>query len=64
MTPNGEDLRQLTDLVESGRVTPVIDRTYSLTEVPFAVRYVEEGHARGKVVVTVAPDDQPDHGDP
>jgi NADPH:quinone reductase-like Zn-dependent oxidoreductase len=64
MTPNGEDLQQLTDLVESGRVTPVIDRTYSLTEVPFAVRYVEEGHARGKVVVTVAPDDQPDHDDP
>ena len=42
-----------TILVEAGEVTPVVDRTYSLSEVPEALRYLETGHARGKVVVTV-----------
>jgi NADPH:quinone reductase-like Zn-dependent oxidoreductase len=41
------------DLIEAGKVTPVIDRRYKLSEVPEAVRYLEEGHARGKVVVTL-----------
>jgi NADPH:quinone reductase-like Zn-dependent oxidoreductase len=50
---SGEDLRVLAGLVEAGTVTPVIDRTYPLIEVPEAIRYLEEGHARGKVVVTV-----------
>jgi len=36
-------------------VTPVIDRTYTFAEIPDAVRYVEQGHARGKVVITVSP---------
>ena len=49
----GEDLVVLKDLIEAGKVTPVIDRTYPLSEVPEAIRYVEEGHARGKVVITV-----------
>jgi NADPH:quinone reductase-like Zn-dependent oxidoreductase len=49
-----ENLNALTELIESGRVKPVIDRTFGLTEVPEAARYVEEGHARGKVVITVA----------
>ena len=40
-------------LIESGKVTPVIDRTYSLDDVPEAVRYLERGHARGKVVITI-----------
>jgi len=40
-------------LIEAGKVTPVIDRTYSLSEVPEAMRYVEAGHARGKVVITM-----------
>jgi NADPH:quinone reductase-like Zn-dependent oxidoreductase len=40
-------------LLEAGEVTPVIDRTYPLAEVPEAMRYLEEGHARGKVVITV-----------
>jgi NADPH:quinone reductase-like Zn-dependent oxidoreductase len=51
--PNKEDLRFLKQLIEAGKVTPVIDRTYSLSEVPEAIRYLEEGHARGKVVITV-----------
>jgi NADPH:quinone reductase-like Zn-dependent oxidoreductase len=48
-----EDLQALTDLIEAGKVTPVIDRTYPLIESPDAIRYLEEGHPRGKVVVTV-----------
>ena len=50
---NNEDLVALKELVEAGQVTPVIDRTYSLNETPEAVGYVEEGHARGKVVITL-----------
>jgi NADPH:quinone reductase-like Zn-dependent oxidoreductase len=50
---NHEDLLVLTQLIESGKVTPVIDRTYPLTEAPRAIRYVEQGHARGKIVITV-----------
>jgi NADPH:quinone reductase-like Zn-dependent oxidoreductase len=50
---NHEDLLVLTELIEAGTVTPVIDRTYPLNEAPKAIRYVEEGHARGKVVMTV-----------
>jgi len=52
-TPNHEDLLVLKELVESGKVAPVIDRTYPLAEVPEAIRYLEEGHARGKVVISV-----------
>jgi NADPH:quinone reductase-like Zn-dependent oxidoreductase len=48
-----EDLRVLVELTESGRLTPVIDRTYPLTEAAEAIRYLEAGHARGKVVVSV-----------
>jgi NADPH:quinone reductase-like Zn-dependent oxidoreductase len=50
---NHEDLLVLTELIEAGKVTPAIDRTYPLAEAPKAVRYVEEGHARGKVVITI-----------
>jgi NADPH:quinone reductase-like Zn-dependent oxidoreductase len=50
---NHEDLIVLKELIESGKVTPVIDRTYPLSEVPQAIRYLEQGHARGKVVITV-----------
>jgi NADPH:quinone reductase-like Zn-dependent oxidoreductase len=52
-TMNAKDLGVLRDLVESGKVTPVIDRRYRLSEVPEAIRYLEGGHARGKVVVTL-----------
>jgi NADPH:quinone reductase-like Zn-dependent oxidoreductase len=51
--PNKKDLQFLKQLVESGKVTPVIDRTYPLSEVPEAIRYLEEGHTQGKVVITV-----------
>ena len=50
---NHEDMSVLAELVESGRLTPVIDRTYPLAEVPEAMRYLKEGHVRGKVVITV-----------
>jgi len=53
VTPSTEDLESLRELIEAGKVTPVIDRTYPLSEVPEAIRYLEEGHARGKVVITV-----------
>ena len=52
-SPSKEDLVTMKELAETRKVTPVIDRTYPLNEVPEAVRYLEEGHARGKVVVIV-----------
>ncbi len=51
--PNKEDLQFLRQLIEAGELMPVIDRTYSLSETPEAIRYLESGHARGKVVITV-----------
>lgn len=50
--PNGKDLGILAGLLESGAVKPVIDRQYRFEEVPDAIRYLEEGHAQGKVVIT------------
>lgn len=49
---NKEDLVFLKELIEAKKVTPVIDRRYTLSEVPEAIRYLGEGHARGKVVIT------------
>ena len=49
-----EDLIIMQELLAAGKVTPVIDRCYPLSEVPDAIRYLEEGHAQGKVVITVA----------
>jgi NADPH:quinone reductase-like Zn-dependent oxidoreductase len=54
--PNKRDLLFIKELLEAGKVIPVIDRRYALSEVPAAIRYLEEGHARGKVVITVASD--------
>jgi NADPH:quinone reductase-like Zn-dependent oxidoreductase len=48
-----ERLDLLVELIEAGKVTPVIDRTYSLSEVAEAIRYLETKHARGKVIITV-----------
>jgi len=48
-----EDLEVLSRLVEDGHVTPVIDRHYELADVAEAIRYLEKGHASGKVVITV-----------
>src|SRR5438132_3939984 len=50
---NQKDLTVLADMMQSGKVKPVIDRTYKLSEVPQAIRYLEEGHARGKVIISV-----------
>lgn len=52
-----EDLAILRDFMEAGKVTPVIDRRYDLSEVPQAIHYLEQGHARGKVVITVQQDE-------
>src|SRR5438874_6538102 len=52
-TLNKEDLTVLSDLMQTGKVTPVIDRTYKLSETAEAMRYFEQGHARGKVVIAV-----------
>jgi NADPH:quinone reductase-like Zn-dependent oxidoreductase len=53
-TARREDLAVLRELLAAGKVTPVIDRRYTLSEVPEAMRYLGEGHARGKVVITTA----------
>jgi NADPH:quinone reductase-like Zn-dependent oxidoreductase len=50
---NRDDLAFLGELMESGKVRTVIDRTYPLAETPEAMRYLEDGHAQGKVVITV-----------
>jgi len=50
---NHEDLLALTELIESGKVTPAVERTYPLSETAKAIRHMEEGHARGKLVITV-----------
>jgi NADPH:quinone reductase-like Zn-dependent oxidoreductase len=51
--PNQKDLIYMKELLEAGKVQPVIDKCYKLSEVPEALRYFEEGHAQGKVVITV-----------
>ena len=50
---NHEDLEVLRNLMQAGKVTPVIDRHYTLPETPAAIRYLEAGHARGKVIITL-----------
>ena len=55
---NPKDLTTLCELISSGKVTPVIDRRYGLSEVTEAIRYLEEGHARGKVVITLESNDK------
>ena len=52
-SPNSEDLLVLRELVESGRVTPFVEKRYELSELPEALAYVAEGHAHGKIVVTI-----------
>src|SRR6266700_2214286 len=56
--PNTQDLLVMKELIEAGKVVPVIDRRYSLGETAEAIRYLEEGHAQGKVVITVENDDK------
>ena len=52
--PNKQDLAFIKELLEAGKVVPVVDRCYPLSEVADAIRYLEEGHAQGKVVITLA----------
>jgi NADPH:quinone reductase-like Zn-dependent oxidoreductase len=52
-SPNSKDLAVLKELIETGKLRPVIDRTYPLHQTPDAFRYLEESHARGKVVITI-----------
>jgi NADPH:quinone reductase-like Zn-dependent oxidoreductase len=54
---NQEDLVALKELMEAGKIVPVIDRRYTLGETAKAIEYLGEGHARGKVIITMA------HGD-
>jgi len=54
---NQKDLALLKELLEAGKVVPVIDRWYPLSETPEALRYLGQGHAKGKVVITVVTND-------
>jgi NADPH:quinone reductase-like Zn-dependent oxidoreductase len=51
--PNKADLQFVSELLEAGKITPVIDKTFPLSEVPDAIRYLHEGNARGKIVITL-----------
>ena len=57
-TENADGLKALGELIESGKIRPVIDRTYPLGDVATAIRYLVEGHARGKLVITVHDSDR------
>ena len=59
--PNKKDLVFIKELLEAGEVSPVIDRYYPLSDVPEAIRYLEEGHAKGKVVITVEHSEKTQH---
>ena len=56
--PDQKDLVFMKELLEAGKIKPVIDRCYKLSEVAEALRYYGEGHARGKVVITVEHDNK------
>jgi len=56
--PNKKDLVFIKELLEAGKVVPVIDRRYPLSETAEAIRYLEKGHAKGKVVITVEHNDK------
>jgi len=51
--PNQADLVALKEVIEAGKITPLLDRTYTLGVTPVALAYVGEGHARGKVIITI-----------
>jgi len=51
-----QDLTTMCELMKTGKIAPVIDKRYRLSEVPEAVRYLEQGHARGKVIISVESD--------
>jgi len=51
--PDKKDMLELNELLEAGKVTPVIDKRYTLSELPDALRHYGTGHARGKIVITM-----------
>ena len=53
-SPEKNDLIYLKDLLESGKLKPVIDRRYTLEQVPDAIRYLEKGHVKGKLIINIA----------
>lgn len=58
LKPNPEDMPLLKELLETGKVVPIIDKRYSFSEAPDALRYFGEGHAKGKIVITFEPNTQ------
>ena len=52
--PKGPDIRFVKELLEAGKIVPVIDRTYPLAGVPEAIRYMQQEHTRGKLVITAS----------
>ncbi len=58
--PNHKDLVYIGELLEAGKVVPVIDKRYPLSEISEALRYLGEGHVKGKVIITIVPIDQPE----
>ena len=50
---SAKDLSILGELMQAGKITPVIDRSFPLSEVPAAMRYSEQGHARGKIIIAL-----------
>jgi NADPH:quinone reductase-like Zn-dependent oxidoreductase len=55
---NKKDLTTLGDLMQAGKIKPVIDRTYPLSQIAEAIRYLEQGHARGKVIIIMGQDNK------
>jgi NADPH:quinone reductase-like Zn-dependent oxidoreductase len=56
-TAKTQDLRLLTELIEAGKITPVIDKTYPLSKAADAIRYLHQGNARGKIIIAELPAD-------
>ena len=54
MQPNGQQLSKISKLVESGKINPIVDKTYGLSEIKDAFQYVNTGRAKGKVVVKIS----------
>ncbi|OHC20508.1 MAG: zinc-binding oxidoreductase [Pseudomonadales bacterium RIFCSPHIGHO2_12_FULL_40_16] len=54
MQPNGQQLSEISKLVESGNINPIVDKTYTFTEIKNAFQYVNTGRAKGKVVLKIA----------
>jgi NADPH:quinone reductase-like Zn-dependent oxidoreductase len=51
--PSKRDLVFIKELLRGGKISPVIDRSYKLIDLPEAIRYLEKGHARGKIIITI-----------